>query len=133
MEKREHSPNIAADPDLEENGDADAGPSDLEPSLGSNDNFANQEHWAKGNIVANDRDVGAVTSAVTGAKSARGGSLVEEGPLDVALDVAPGVSIVRSPYTQGCRSMDGPRNERDGRRVLRAGPSPYADLWREQR
>ena len=57
MEKREHSPNIAADPDLEENGDADADPSDLEPSLGSNDNFANQEHWAKGNIFANDRDV----------------------------------------------------------------------------
>jgi hypothetical protein len=44
------------DPDLEDNGDNDADLSEEEPSLGSIDNFTNQEKWTGGHAVAHGRD-----------------------------------------------------------------------------
>ncbi len=48
---------IDPDRDCEEQGDNDDDKSADEPSLGSIDNFANQERWAMGNNVVNARDV----------------------------------------------------------------------------
>lgn len=46
---------LGPDPDLEENGDNDADAAEHEPSLGSVDNFTNQDRWASG-ANGGDRD-----------------------------------------------------------------------------